>query len=248
MATKFNLREGETLLETSDGFVSTRVGDVTGLAGRESAYLFKAARRRGVPKVGDQHPDIPGIVCTRRGMKTVGADGVRITFTYSKLTTDMVGGPVEVEFVGDTLNEETVFDIDGNLIQTKYTSFTAGTSSLTTRTHRMAIERPTFTVRLSSTRRNVPKILAADLTGAINAREWSGFPPLTWLIRSVSSSQQAVDRHRVTVTATYRKTTWLGEVATDVDGIIPEDATVTNGIRTVRVYQEVDFSRLGMSF
>ena len=245
MAVKPAIRSGETLTETEGGWQSTRVFDVTGLSGNAAAQLYRAAIRNAVPQIGETHPSVPGIVVTRRQATPLGADGVRVTCTYGQPSGDTPGQPAEVSLSADVIQDDTITDVNGDTIQTNYA--TASISAVQ-RVHRVDFERPSTTVAFRRLLSGVPKNQARDFVGKVNSREWSGFPAKTWLCRSISSSQDAPDRHRVTYEFTYKADTWQAEVSTDVDGLIPVDAEIGNGILRVDIYGGADFNALDVSF
>ena len=93
----------------------------------------------------------------------------------------------------------------------------------------------------------LPRELAGQILGAVNAREWSGYAPLTWLCTNFSSRS---DSGVVVVEfeALYNPDSWRVRHELQIAGRVPEQATIGNGIGVFDVYPEFDFNRAGLTF
>ena len=68
MATLESLDEikGGTINDDSGGYSTVRVGVVSGIDGAKESRAYRALQVSGVPRKGDPHPAIPGIVVIAR--------------------------------------------------------------------------------------------------------------------------------------------------------------------------------------
>lgn len=107
---QLSIIDGSDLTETRDGYEATRVAKVTGIDGAtDGAVLWAALDAGGMPKRGDEHPTIPGIVVdTRQAMPDLQDPAViRVVLTYRSLSSvEIADGGKPVMETGVTLTTE----------------------------------------------------------------------------------------------------------------------------------------------
>lgn len=248
----------EGTLEIKDGIASharTFLVPVSrGLAGHGKQWA--ALQSQKIPRLNDPHPSIPGIVARRFAVDPTPQDNItmRVVVGYEEPPAieqsqelGSTGKTVEVSI--DTFTEATLFDKDGNLMQISFAQFQLGSVSVLKQNLEFQIERPTATVRITEETTRIPKRFIQDgFVGSVNSVEWSGFPPRTWLLRGISTTQVKQGRNRVSWVFTYNRRQWRAEGRIQENGRVPENATIENGIAFFNVYPELDFKLTGQEF
>ena len=222
------------------------------------AKFWTARNTGGIPALNEQHPTVPGIVARKFRAEARDDDPnlIQVTVEYNEppaieTATDpgsaAPGKTVEISI--DTFTEGTLFDIDGNLMTIKYVKLGASGVSQLVQNLEFQVERPTSTVRITEEVNTLPKQFIFDgFVGSINSVEWSGFPPRTWMLRGINTTQLQQGRNRVSWVFTYNARTWRAEGRVSDGGKVPDNASLENGIAFFRVYPEVDFKKTGQSF
>lgn len=157
---------------------------------------------------------------------------------------------LRVSMSTETISEQTTTDIRGVQMRTTHVTSVAGglggsSSVRTVTTHRVAIERPTFGLTFERTENLIAFSKAVDFAGKTNSLPWQGKPAKTWLMR-ISSSQLENGLHRVRHDAVFNPKTWRAEIIPNVNGIVPNDASLENGIAFYDVYEGIDYNQIGL--
>lgn len=228
---------------------------VENVFGSASGRRWFARQAGGIPKKDDAHPAIPGIVA--RNFSVEPFTGTNSDF---KVTVDYEAPPIPgegvvergdiVELSVDTFTEGTIFDKNGDKMVLSYVSIGSAGVSLLRQTINFEIQRPTVSVNITQTADGEGRGIIRDgLVGRINSVEWSGFPKKTWLYRGFTSTQEEQSKFKRRHIYTYNAKGWRAQGQAQVDGRVPENATLENGIAFFDVYQEFDFAaRLGLSW
>jgi hypothetical protein len=248
--------EGEFRLADT-GPTARRVFLVTELAGASFARLASAAQAGGLPRVGEAHPvrgDMRVLDVTARAE---GGDPGRalVDVQYGTPSTSGGGvgtGGVEISLQSDLITEETITDIEGNFIRTSY-SFSVTLSSLpggsqrstSIKTHRVEVQRPTFSLIFQRQESRAPLALAQQFAGTVNTGMFQGLQRDRWLL-NIESSQDGDGRHLVRYAFTLNRNGWQARVTHQENGLIPDDISQTTGRRIYQVYPRANFNRLGL--
>lgn len=230
-----------------------RLGVVSGLTGTAAARFAEAERASGMPRLGDRHPSLPDLSVVDIKISPPRADDtgrmeVEITYADVQGSGDAVGD-VTVSVRSELLTEETIRDINGDLIGTRY-SVNINNPTFTLNTvqeivQRVEVQRPTFALDFTRIETRSGLEAALKLSGSVNRGTFQRQPSHTWLC-AVDSDQLDATRHRVRYAFTYNAKTWRAEIKHTSGGLIPTDVTVVNGISFVDVYPLVDFGGLGL--
>lgn len=248
------------ILEIKDGIASTTrtylIRTSPAVAGHGKRWA--AYQHPTIPQLNDEHPSVPGIVARSFAIDQAPHENqiMRVVVGYEEPPAieeseelGSTGKTIEVSI--DTFSETTVFDKDGELMGLQYrrVSFGGGTAEFEQRNLEFTVERPTATVRITEETSRIPKEFILDgFVGSVNSVEWSGFPPRTWLLRGITTTQLKKDRNRVTWVFTYNRATWRAEGRISIDGEVPANASLENGIQYYNVYPEIDFDLTGQEF
>lgn len=227
---------------------------VSGMAGNPASRPVDAAASSGIPRWNAPHPTKPNLrVVSYRSTPVAGQPGTFNVVVRYRVPTSSAGdvaGDATISVSTQSISEETVHDINGNLMVLQYisrivTGIGGSSVSRTTQVHRIQVQRPTFAVSFS--RRETVNAFATALrfSGRVNLRTWQGQPRASWLM-NVSSSDNGDGTHRFTYTAVHNPKTWRAEIRVSVNGRLPDTATVGNGIEFRDVYELADFSQLAL--
>jgi len=245
-----DLIDGDVSLSINGNSVR-RLFQVQELTGAASGRLVSAASASGVPRVGDAHPSLGGVRVTdvrasAASDPTVAT--VEVTYGIAQGTTTGVNtSAIEVSIVSDLYSEETIKDVNGRTITTRYFSSTASngsfSSTLATQVHRIEVQRPTFTVQYSRIESRPAFASARAYSGRVNGGQFLGEPADRWLC-NIESYQDNQSAHRVRYSFTLNETGWQATIAHQTNGIIPAPVGTQNGIENVQVYNRANFSAL----
>lgn len=256
MSVKGVLR-GTTLEQTADGYLVTEVWRVSSLSGSERGVQYNALAAGGLPQYGDAHSHVPSVYVSALSCQNVAPDVVHITITYAPRTGTSGEEPSETSAgvleVGTALVQTTTeVDKDGEQITLTHT-FTEGEKAGITDTQGGSVEVqvPQGIVRLTRREPFSPLSKSLDYAGTVNQFSWNGYAPRTWLcLPIVGRTSDGGASYEVTYEFTYRSISWDARVAyIDPDtGQRPPALADGEGLKTLRVYPERDFSPLSVSF
>lgn len=249
-------------LVTRQGTEATRLFLVSDIPGAASDKLARATSAPEIPGIGSPHPYLKGARLESLQAVPISDDPAKavVIAEYRTPNADNLSSPfaprvaadaaiLEVQLFTQVFDEQTTLDRNGermivgfhgaSLSQVGISQF----ADLVTAT----VKRPRLGVRIRHERPRLPRELAGQILGAVNAREWSGYAPLTWLCTNFSSRS---DSGVVVVEfeALYNPDTWRVRHELQIAGRVPEQATIGNGIGVFDVYPEFDFNRAGLSF
>lgn len=253
--------DGHGLRKSAEnGYETDRIAIVTGVTGDGSARLYNAVNTTGVPAIGDAHPDIAVAHLRSIDARPKDSDTVELVLKYRESTSTHISLKDDPEIsVGASVSQiETNKDADDNVIAVQYTYPSTYTKreEYAGKTHdqgglvsRLMPQR-TYTVRkrLSATASQIEA--TNDIyQGKVNAFAWRGYQPRTWLCVGISGqSNDGGQTYAVTYQFQYNPYTW-DTVVTFID---PNDGKPpinldANGVKYVKVYNEIDFAGLGIS-
>jgi len=261
MAGKAFRRDGAILSETDDGYEEIVTYDVPGsaLTNDKTRLLFEASIAPGIPRFGAPHPVIPGLKVVGTRVAPEGAGGATVTVTYRKPTqnedpgSNTSGGTVE--FGAGIFTEEVASDISGDLMVVNWRgphsdiSFGAGDNIITgTEVLRATVRRPEIVGTVTRTEPTIPADKILTFPGKMNSIPWSQSAAKTWLCLPIrATTDERTGKVRVRYEFAYNSETWDFKGVFDFNGVIPKSAALNNGIAFFKVYEAIDFNRLGVA-
>lgn len=244
-----DLIDGEVRLSTAGNSVR-RLFQVRELSGAPAHRLAEAATTSGVPRVGDAHPSIASVLVSDVRASATNDPKiaiVEVTYGVPQASDSANSGGIDIAILSDLYTEETITDVNGEGIYTTFFSTSASSGSfsttLETQTHRIEVQRPTFSVQFSRIEDAPPLAKARAYAGKVNAGLFLSEPADRWLC-NVESYQESAERHRVRYTFTLNPDGWQAKIFHSTAGIVPATASIVNGIRNVQVYKRTSFSPL----
>lgn len=254
MGIQIDLQEGHTIRETEDGIEVDRVAKVTNAGGVAPSILYNAMRRTKLPKFGSNYPGIPGVRLLEIEGTATGAREAEFILKYRKPsptqdeTLNEQNGIVSIDIDSTAVTERTTEDKSGKIMIVSYIGVPTGALPVEQAYDLVEAEvyRPQLFVRIAQIRKTLPKTLSTQYIAAINSDRWSGYDRLTWLVQSIRTSKQEDNKFRVEWEFAFRRETWLVTHSIRINGRIPIDAAVGNGIQSFSVYDERPFARLGV--
>lgn len=239
------LLDGE-FSEAADGKRARYVHQVSELGGSAPSRLPAAVFAPGIPRRGDAHPSESGLTVERvTARATSDPEIALVTVDYASrgADSDTPGNEgLTITVRGDLITEETIKNVDGDLMQTTY----VGIGSIAFQTHRVEVQRPSFSLVFSRIEDDSALALAYRYAGKVNSGSFQGAGEDRWLCTLESDSQED-GRHRVRYTFTYNNQGWQARLTAAVNGLIPLDASLQNGgIRIEQVYERENFNVFGL--
>lgn len=227
---------------STDGDSARRVFQVSELTGAAGARLAQAVDTSAIPRIGSVHPYVAGLSVTRVTARATSDPSIAIVdVDYAQIGAAAAGGTAtDIAIQSDFISEVTVRDINGVLMRTAY----AVSGGFQVQTHRVSVERPTFSLVFSRIEAAVPLAKVLAFSGKVNAGRFQGQPADTFLCRI--GSNQTNGGHRVSYTFTHNAKGWQADLTHQVDGVIPTNVSPINGESTAQVYERADFGRLAL--
>jgi len=199
------------------------------------------ARLSGEPGIRLRNIEIAAVTKENNAFSALLEYGVK---TAAESEAEEGGG--SITFTADTVTEKTTTDIRGRKLRTEY--YNLASFGITRINHEADVDRPLWTVQIKKELKFLPRNFALTYTGAVNSRQWSGFPARTWLCRNIGASEKAGGRYDVEWLFSYNPKTWRLFTNTKIDGLIPADVRTGNGTEVWDVYPLKDFNAMGVSF
>lgn len=243
-----------------NGVTAVRKFLVTGLTSQPSGRTLEALNVVGIPRRGQTHPNLGGIV-----VKSVSAVPVQdspskafvvVTYaapTYNTQAPSKTAKPT-YRLGGSTSDFETSQDKDGKqmvLTHTKKTQDEDGNivdEVLPPQPAKVTIQKPQ--AYLSCER---PEPLPVDYKalfsyiGCVNKAQFQGFPARSWLCTAIDVDETG-DRANVSYQFQLNFDTWDARLVyiDPATGAPVENPVEGKGIKSFRVYPEADFNQLGI--
>lgn len=253
-----DLVEGADAREGEDGYACTRTFVVEGLTGNAHARPYEALTASGVPRRGDPHPSIPGLVAADRQASSlrrfVGA--VKVTVTYRPLSsTELADAGTPVLEVGATLSSQTRHrDAHGKLIFKSRTDLTLredGTiASAVTIYEPVEFEVQTPQVVVTYRRKTKRNAAREALKYVGKVGDWGRVNAYTapWLCQRYDVRTEDAVTYDETIEFVYKPDGWCGRVPRVVTAtnalLAPPDLDIRDYL--VPVYEAVSFDPLGL--
>jgi len=245
--------ESATLRRDSEGFEADRTFIISDVKGSAEAKLYNAMTMAGIPQYGDPHPSIPDIQVTDIiAMPLKSGEKIKISVTYSIPGEDDAAGDDQsgkLVITSALTNEQTHFDIDGNLISVRY--FDGTTTGINITYSPIEVQRPQMRASFTRKEQSLPKDNIREFLGKINSIEWSGYPAETWLCSGIDVRENE-GFFEVDYSFEFREEKWLGEVVIPLNSLTasesPIDKASGNGYGLFNVYRTANFNKLGLSF
>lgn len=259
MATISDIKEGGLRFDSSASSC-TRIFLVTDLTGQSHQILFNASQASGIPRRGDPHPSIPGMIATTVDIAPEGA-GAKVTVEYTypafdRKEPDETAKPVIS--VGSTVQESTTSrNNKGELIKVKFkykpVDEDGNIGEEITEDYVPVLSVQTGQTAIEYQRREPRSPLQKSLkyVGKVNNVLINGFPARTLLCTGIEGqSEDGGASYSVSYRFQYNPDTWDAEFfyIDQETGQPHTDVTVTppNGYGVAQVYPEIDFSPLNV--
>lgn len=244
--------EGE-VRRNAAGLAATRTYLISELTGDGPGRLHGALAL--VPDDASEHPGIPGIFLKDTIIRPRGRNPriCKVDLVYGTDEDDEAGagasGSGQISINGDTLTVDVDTDIHGKKLISKYVNKgVSGGLTLSTRRHTVQVDRALVTVSLRRVEKRLPRSKVFDVMGTVNKKKWSGFPKETWFMRNIGVDENDEGEFPIVYTMTYNPNRWKGLLRAKIDGLIPADAKLGDGLSEVDVYELFDFNKLGVRF
>lgn len=247
MAVKDDIRAGERLTETDDGYTHTRTFDVENLTGASNALLFKALESGGLPRLNDNHPVIPNLKVTFREATPMGKGVARVTIQYSKIKPPDSSSEPVTQLTSTVAPKKTIRNKDGEFLSVSYNGFAQIATA--------EIGAPEIVISKERRELEKPDLKALQFVGSVNKITIGSYAPRTLLctrIQAVSVDDDPLETDEgfdVIYEFQYNPDTWdvLIAYTDEFTGKHPPDMEVNVGFKFERVYPETDFSQLNLS-
>lgn len=235
--------------------------------GNDMADLLKNALDDSrLPRRGEANQRFDGFVMTEKTARLEGRRNVRVTCSWrpNTITTGTGAGASDPGLVdvdqqvpsetgvarvtvgASVVSVQTNFDVNGDLIVVTYNDDDQ-VAELTKNV-------PTLVRRFERLEPFCPEGKAARTVGRINALEWLGAAPFTYLCRSITGEPVALESGLIAWRVAYEfeksaEINWIPSVVylDPTTGNPPADAAGLNGIAPVLLYDSVDFNLLNLS-
>lgn len=241
-----------------EGITGTHLFLVTGLSSAPGAHFYDALKQSGLPRRGDPHPTEAGLFCYRRRVRLGGTSDPEETIVeclFGPPDRLDAGGAAAVGTVrrslrAELVTEETIRDVNGDLMQTTYVSRLAaggaGSSvSVSTISHRVAVQRPTFSLVFQRVESSLPINRAFRFAGKTNSSTYRGKPRDAWLC-NIESEDQGDGTFDTTYTVTLNDSRqgWQALIRHSINGQVPIDIATGRGEEIRQVYGRENFGAL----
>jgi len=259
MAVISDIKEGD-LNVSAEGSNCARVYFVTELAGAAPARLYNSLLTAGVPRVGEPHPVIPGLVVI--GIVAAPDElGAKVTATYGFPTFEQKEPNETVQpviQVGSTLQESTTSkDKDGSLIKTTFTytpvdeDGNQGEEITEDYVPSLSVQVPMTSIEYQRRENNNPIQKSMLYAGKVNSVSIGAFAPRTLLCTGIEGgSNDGGKTYDVGYRFQYEPKTWDATYFyIDPDTGQPhKDVTINppNGYGVARLYNEIDMRPLNV--
>lgn len=252
--------------EDARGYRAQRKAIVSGMTGAGSAKLYRAltsgivqtSAGERMPRYGDPHPAVPGIICIGRTARLNNDKGhCEVYLDYGVpdvLTSDPSDtAPPQIE-VGATVQEvDTGLDVAGVVMTVQYTAplepGEVGPAIPTTQTGTVRKQIPSVYFRFRRREPNSPGDKAKQFVGTMNGTIVFNDPAKFWLCTGITgTSSDFGASYDVTYEFLRNDETWDAVVAyiDPSTGRIPIDVTLTNGLKRFVVYKTTNFYDLNI--
>lgn len=245
MAIKVDIKRGSQITNDERGFRAVRIAHVSGVAGNVEAAMYRAITEPRLPRIGDPHPVVPGVVLQSLVADPLGGGVYRVKLTYASATDSVAGSENAGQRVNaSTATETTSTDYTGARMTARWTT---SSSSTKTKPFKAEVERPRLTFEFDFVESNYPRNKISTYLGTVNSRPWNGYAAKTILCTAVDANRRGSD-WRVRMSFAWNRETWMfnGEIST-WSGAVTDDPLLdlTTGIKRFDVYKPVDFTPLG---
>jgi hypothetical protein len=276
MAIQFEWLSGDNSASISNGAYSvTRSGIATGLAAFDpDERTLRVTEDAQCPQLGDLHPyyDSGNLRVSDLRVNLIDGDKADVSVTYTtpsfsiiQSEPDPVNNPRAqaagaTEIGGSVLSDTTNTDKDGTRLSVSYlvteikqsdgSSVPLESSFTDTQHPEVEIFRPQMVLRKSTYQAASPFATAASYVGRVNSGIVWGFAARTLLCRNITGRYEGDGtQYLVEYEFEYRASTWDVRIQyTDsVTGQVPANVT-SSGNKLVRIYPEIDFNSLGLTF
>lgn len=245
MAVKVDIKRGSQIVNDDRGYRVVRIAHVSGVTGNTEAAMYRAITEPRLPRIGDPHPVVPGIVLQSLAATPRGGGVYRVKLTYASDTETTAGAENSSQRINaSTAAETTALDYTGERMVAVWSTF-GGAAKRTP--FKAEVERPRITFDFDFVEPSFPQSRIETYLGTVNSRPWNGYAAKTILCTGVDASRRG-DDWRVRMSFAYNTETWVytGTLSGYHRGSTDDPLLdMTNGVKKFDVYRPVDFTPLG---
>lgn len=237
--------------------VGTRSAQESILFENAPAPLERVLEQPGIPRFGDAYSaQRPDLLVNDVQAEPLGLGHAQITVSYA--AADEVAsafgeralGDSQVELATESLTEETIFDVNGVRLVTRYIAGLAfgiggSAAAVVTQTHRVQLQRQAKVVIVTRLEGDPPWDWFFEFNGKVNSVPFLRRPARHWLL-DLSSAPAGDGRHDVRYRFVLSDSSWDAELRHVSSGFVPNDASDGNGIERRPMYETADFARLAL--
>lgn len=258
--------EGASLHLTVDQTEAVRAFIFNDLSGSPAARCREAVERPATPRIGDAHPEVPGIVCLDINCRALDTKSAEVTVSYGipqalDLPPDETA-PGTTEVGASVQATTTQRDVNGDVLLVEWapnvTSVNDITPSLPLKKQggRVDIQIPQPVMRLTRRESQAPWEKSLDYVGKVNSLPWNTGAVRTWLCVNISgTTSDGGITYDVSYEFQYNPETWDAtvvfidpETSKPPGDVEAQLAVGVNTIKTYIVYPDKNFGPLGVNF
>ena len=217
MSTIANLIDGGKISESADGYTHTVAYFLCAVPGDGQRQLWNALQDASIPRIGDPHPVVPGIVVTDRSGEPIDDGQIRVEVNYAPgngtntpaFDLNASGSRPEgtIAISSTATSEQTNFDKYGAPLKTTYTGKLVDDDGNETdvknqeQVATIEVQRPQLLITFTRRERGSPLELAATVVGCINREDLGSiYAPQTLLCTRIDATS---DDNGATFNVTY---------------------------------------------
>lgn len=227
------LIEGARFNVSENGDTVTKAYIFEDVPGNADQQLYNALTDSRVPRYGDPHPVVPGILVTNVDAEPMDAGIVKVLVTYSKPSTrnepayDTSSGGEErgtLALSATTSEEETKFDANGAPLKVSFLPSSIDDQGNTVQGKRQdqiataSVMMPHLVLSFSRRERFAPALFAIAMTGMVNRQAIGPLGPQTVLLTRVdANSDDGGASYMVTYEFAYDRRGWNQRTVAFID-------------------------------
>lgn len=264
MSTHIDIIDGSRARKNREGWQEVeRIATVTGLTSTGQDQFDDALSASGMPSMGAAHPSLTGLYLDEANLSALGPGKVQASLIYRRIQlTDYplggipIGEAATMLEVGTTVQQvESNIDSDGLSTTLTYTGNDKPPGDPQEQVARFPRMVPQTTLIVKRREVGNPLSKSKLYVGKINRLPWAADPdalPYSWLCTGIiGTSSDGNQTYDVTYTfqhcgdsptgTWFAKCKWVGS-----NGQIPTDLVDNTGIKSIQVYDSIDFNLLNL--
>jgi len=244
--------EGSAIFVSDEGVEIRRIAVISEMTGDAASRMVDAVADPRLPEIGSTHPAYGTATLREKSGRPLSHTAVEVTMLYRQENEEQSYDPYQSTIeVGTALSQESsTDDYQGNLVTVIYNG------KETPATFSKLIPQTTVVARRQETMS--PLFKSREYVGKVNSGGWTcvaNTSARSWMCtRITGNSNDGGETFEVTYEFAYRPPTPEGDPGWDktvyyidpTTGGMPEDAVPGVGVKTVQIYEAIDFNGLGL--